>query len=369
MKTAARSIVIIAFVALAVMLATCSQTKEKQKSATDEIIIKKTAEPAGPAGPHKDYHKSLHATGEGMRHWYEAKDGFMRVTGKPYDELSCKGCHAPTCDKCHTKKEVETKTFTGTEAGKKENCISCHVRMNAAANMDKKLKIEDVHADMACTDCHNSKDIHGDGNAYVSMRDEGAVSASCSAADCHGGIDMEKRPHKVHKDKLACIACHMSSSISCYNCHFDKVVETKKRKGNFIPVKSWTMLVNFRGKVTTGNAQTLVCKGKKFVAYVPHFTHSVVKEAKTCADCHGSDAAKKMIKGESVSMGEFKDGKLEPFKGVVPFVPELIQWPWLDKDGDKWVKMKSDEKPLIQKAAYVEPLTKEQLEKLAKPEK
>ena len=26
---------------------------------------------------------SLHHTGEGMRYWYEAKDGFMAITGHP----------------------------------------------------------------------------------------------------------------------------------------------------------------------------------------------------------------------------------------------------------------------------------------------
>ena len=30
------------------------------------------------------YHKSLHATGEGMRYWYEKEDGFMQITGIPY---------------------------------------------------------------------------------------------------------------------------------------------------------------------------------------------------------------------------------------------------------------------------------------------
>jgi len=29
------------------------------------------------------FSSSLHHTGEGMRYWYEAKDGFMAITGIP----------------------------------------------------------------------------------------------------------------------------------------------------------------------------------------------------------------------------------------------------------------------------------------------
>ena len=77
---------------------------------------------------------------------------------------------------------------------------------------------------------------------------------------------MTIKPHKKHKKKnIACAACHVSSTVTCVNCHFDKFLEEKKRQGNFFAGKSWTLLVNHEGKVTTGNAQTLVSKGKKFV--------------------------------------------------------------------------------------------------------
>ena len=34
------------------------------------------------------FEKSLHFTGQGMRYWYEAEDGFMKITEVPYDLLS-----------------------------------------------------------------------------------------------------------------------------------------------------------------------------------------------------------------------------------------------------------------------------------------
>ena len=114
----------------------------------------------------------------------------------------------------------------------------------------------------------------------------------------------------------------------------------------------------------TGNAQTLVGKGKKFVSYVPYFTHSIVKEGKKCEDCHGNEAATKMLNGEKFKMGSFKDGKLTHAKGIIPFVPDKLEWPWLDKQDDKWVELKSDEEPIIQNAAYAEPLTESQLKML-----
>ena len=44
------------------------------------------------------FQKSLHATGEGMRYWYEEQGGFMAVTKIRYAQLSCKNCHVQSCD-------------------------------------------------------------------------------------------------------------------------------------------------------------------------------------------------------------------------------------------------------------------------------
>jgi hypothetical protein len=319
--------------------------------------------------------KSLHATGEGMRYWYEEENGFMQVMGIPYKDKSigCTNCHADSCDKCHAEEKDGKMVFTTEKAKKQETCLKCHARAGAGMKFDKKAGIEDVHfaMGMGCTDCHSDVDVHGDGKSYKSMRSPDAVKVSCSAKECHDQLDKTTPYHKVHNqnEKIDCCACHVSSTITCVNCHFDDFLARggKRVSGeNFLPGKSWTLLVNHEGKVTTGNAQTLVGKGKKFVTYVPYFTHSIVKKGRNCSDCHGADAALKMAKGEAVDMATFADGKLTHAEGVIPFIPELINWPWLDKDKDgKWVELKSDEKPIVQNAAYAEPLTPEQLKKLS----
>ncbi len=321
------------------------------------------------------FDKSLHATGEGMRYWYEEENGFLQVTGIPYNDkrIGCTNCHADSCDKCHAEKKGDVMVFTTEKAKKNETCLKCHARAGAAMKFDKKAGIEDVHMamGMGCVDCHSEVDVHGDGKSYSSMRSPNAVKVSCSAKGCHDELDTTTPYHKVHKknEKIHCNACHVSSTITCVNCHFDDFVARggKRVAGeNFFPGKSWILLVNHAGKVTTGNAQTLVGKGKKFVSYVPYFTHSIVKKGRNCSDCHGADAAVKMAKGEAVDIATFADGKLSHAQGVIPFIPELIKWPWLDKDKDgKWVELKSDEKPIIQNGAYAEPLTPEQLKKLS----
>ena len=87
------------------------------------------------------FDNSLHATGEGMRYWYEEEGGFMQVTGIPYKDLGCKSCHANSCDKCHAEKEGDNMVFTLKKANKKETCLKCHARAGAAAKFDKKAGV------------------------------------------------------------------------------------------------------------------------------------------------------------------------------------------------------------------------------------
>jgi hypothetical protein len=341
--------------------------EEKKEEKEQKPADSKTKE-AVPEQCKSFFFKSLHATGEGMRYWYEEQGGFMQVTGIPYKDLGCKSCHADSCDKCHAEEKDGKMVFTVEKANKKEICLACHKRAGAAAKFDKKAGIKDVHtaAGLVCSDCHKGMDVHGDGKEYHSMRDPEAVKVSCTSKECHDEVDMDIPPHKKHVKNIDCAACHVSSTITCVNCHFDDFLKRKKRVAgaNFFPNKSWTLLVNHEGKVTTGNAQTLVGKGKKFVVYVPYFTHSIVKEGRKCEDCHGNEAAANMLKGEQVEMAAYKDGKLTHAQGVIPFVPEQLKWPWLDKDGEKWKELDNDEKPIVQKACYVKPLSKRQLRML-----
>lgn len=323
------------------------------------------------------FHKSLHATGEGMRKWYEEEGGFMNVTKMPYKDLGCKNCHACSCDRCHAeKKEDGTMTFSVARAGKKELCLECHSRAKVTFKFDTQQKIDDVHMSQGfqCTECHKSEDIHGDGKKYSSMRDEGAVKAKCT--NCHSMEDLEKdkdknRSHKKHLKNIDCAACHVSNTLTCYNCHFDKFLETGKKPGNFVPAKDWLLLVNYKGKVTSGNIQSLVYKGKKFVAYVPYFTHSVPGKGRACGDCHGTDAAKTLAEGKEITVTTWnaEQKKVDSIGGVIPYAEGKLRWLFLDKKDGEWIPMDGTKPDFVQNAAYAEPLTEKQLKLLAKPYK
>jgi hypothetical protein len=303
-----------------------------------------------------------------MRYWYEEPNGLKSITNIPYQQLSCKECHAESCDQCHAKVEGEKCTYSVEKAKNTNTCLACHSRAKAIFETGRKEGTLDVHiaAGMTCADCHKGADVHGDGTMRHSMRDEGAVTASCT--NCHKPKEEEIRPHKVHRDKLDCLSCHVSNSMSCLNCHIDSFAATGKKEGNFLPpVQDWLLLINHKGKITSGTVQTAVYKDKKFIAYAPYFTHSIQAKAKECADCHGN-AAMELLKNEKpIPMAEFKDGKMVSFKGVVPLVPDKLKWDFVTKDGDNWVVIESNEPAKVQFAGYGEPLTKVQVKKMAIP--
>jgi hypothetical protein len=199
------------------------------------------------------------------------------------------------------------------------------------------------------------------------MRDSEGVKTACT--DCHEP-DEEIKAHTVHNNKLDCAACHIANTTSCLNCHFDKFLEQKTRKGNFFaPCQSWTLLVNYRGKVTSGNVQTLVYRQKKFIAYAPYFTHAVQAKARECQDCHGNEAVRRIASGKMVPMATFSQGKMVSWKGVVPLIPDKLKWDFADKRGDQWILLDTGEKPVVQFACYAKSLTGEQLKKLSRSQK
>jgi hypothetical protein len=315
---------------------------------------------------------SLHHTGEGMRYWYEAKDGFMAISGVPYDALGCKNCHAQSCDDCHLKKTEAGLAYSTQTARSSETCLKCHAREKATAKYDETNACMGVHAksNMDCVDCHSKKEIHGDGNAYSSMRQDGAMETACT--DCHTKDATEypalpgTRSHTVHKGKLACNACHVQNSMTCYNCHFGVLAKTKCKPKSFAAkAKDFLLLVKYKGKVTSGTMQSLVGKNNEpFISYVPYFTHSIMREGRKCEQCHATEAVKTLAASKEFTPAVFKDGKLEFYKGIIPVIPELLNWPFLEKKGDAWVQFEPKTKPLVQMALYAEPFTPEDLKNL-----
>jgi len=319
--------------------------------------------------------KSLHFTGEGMRHWYEEEGGFMQITKIPYDQLDCKSCHVKSCDQCHAKKKGAKLVFSPRKARDINTCLPCHSREGLTFRFDGERENLDVHlaAGMVCADCHWRYDIHGDGRFRPSMRHPKGVRARCETCHVHQEkespeFDSNTVSHEVHGDKLDCAACHVRDTMACYNCHFDRFLETGTKKGNFIPMKDWLLLINYEGKVTSGSAMTLVYKNKKFVAYVPYFTHSISSQGRGCHDCHGNVAVTKMKRGEKVAVVDFKNKEIVSWKGVVPVVEGKLEWAFLNRTKKAWEQITTRDNPLVQFAAYGTALTEEQFNKMAEKE-
>lgn len=319
-----------------------------------------------------EFETSLHHTGEGMRYWYEEVGGFKNITGVAYADLTCNECHVDNCGRCHTESDPAKISAGDPKPRKMETCLTCHARAAFVIKSDEAAGIKDVHraAGLVCADCHKN-DVHGDGIEYLSMRDPGAVKATCLG--CHGQgannaakFDATTRSHAVHKGEVDCNACHVTSSAMCYNCHFDSFLETGKKEGNFIPVRGATLLVTYEGVVTAGSAQPLVGKERAFLAIGPYYTHSVMKEGRTCPDCHANEAVSAIRGGGKFSVSTFEDGKLSVHQGVIPVVDGKLKWVFLDKDESGW-KILPEADPTIQYVGEGNSLTEAQMRKLALP--
>ncbi len=316
--------------------------------------------------------QSLHYTGEGMRHWYEDAGGFKQITKIPYDQLDCKTCHVKSCDTCHADSKGEKHFFSEKKAKDMNTCMPCHSREGLTFKFDGEREQLDVHisAGMVCSDCHYRSDVHGDGRFRQSMRHPKGVRASCE--ECHveqeresPEFDPNTESHSVHGNKLACAACHVRSTVSCYNCHFDTFLKTGERKGNFVPMKDWLLLINHEGKVTSGNVQTLVYQNKKFVAYAPYFTHSISAEGRLCDDCHQNKAVQRIQNGGKVPVVGFENGQMLTWKGVVPVMKGKLDWVFLNKTESGWDSIADQAPPVEQYVGFGTPLTAEQFERLA----
>lgn len=313
--------------------------------------------------------RSLHYTAKGMGYWYSKQNGGLEVvTGVPYEKLGCKNCHIAGCDRCHKAEKTDRDckvNFYSAKAGKNQAmCLECHAREKAMIGIDHKAKQEDVHIvqGMVCNDCHSAREMHGDGIEYDSMRQPHAMDTRCEK--CHDSVKPTEA-HTVHEGKLDCKACHVRHVVSCANCHFDTMVQTGKRTA--VPVWGWVFLMNHAGKVTSASMQTFVAKGNKtFLMFAPHMSHSIMKEGRTCDGCHATETMKKASQGK-LELLWMQDGKVVNLKGAIP-VSDAVEYQctYLDRQNDQWVPIKGPEKPVRQYVAFGKPLTKEQLEKLAK---
>jgi hypothetical protein len=129
-------------------------------------------------------------------------------------------------------------------------------------------------------------------------------------------------------------------------------------------MKSWLLLINYEGRVTSGSAMTLVYQNKKFIAYVPYFTHSVAAEGRDCDECHQNSAVLKIQKGENVPVVDFQNGRVTPWEGVVPVIEGKLDWVFLNRTEEGWEPVSAEAAPMVQFAAFGSPLTESQFREL-----
>jgi hypothetical protein len=312
------------------------------------------------------FNSSLHYTARGMAYWYDkANGGLETITGIPYQDLDCKNCHVTSCDACH-KTTVDNKpAYSRTIARNQDTCLRCHKRLATIFQIDKNNNQQNVHAvkGMECMECHTAREMHGDGIEYKSMRQPDARDVHCGK--CH----QTAKPsisHKVHRDKLDCNACHVRHVVSCTNCHIETSIKEGKRVS--IPVSGWVFLINYNGKVTSGNMQTFVAPGSKtFLIFAPQNSHSVMKEGRKCDDCHGTEIVRKVREGR-LSLTWLEDGTVRNAKGVIPVVNGVTyEAVYQNYKEGKWIPIENPPSPKMQYAAFGEPLSSEQLKKLSMP--
>ncbi|MDD8014264.1 MAG: hypothetical protein PHX45_01115 [Acidobacteriota bacterium] len=316
--------------------------------------------------PENFYENSLHYTSRGLEYWYAKEQGGLeRITGIPFSELPCAGCHVRSCDTCHKKESGGKASYSLEPARAQEVCQNCH----GIESLEKVKKNPedpglDVHfkQGMKCMDCHTAREIHGDGTPYNSAQDPGAMDAKCE--NCHNP-QSECPSHAAHKGKVDCNACHVRDLTSCCNCHFDTRV--KEGKSVSLPLKNLLSLVNHDNRVTLGTLHTFVYENKTMMTFAPSFPHSVMKEGRTCEDCHATPLLRDIREGKFQPV-RFENGELKNVQGIVP-VPEGWKWgfPFLNFEKGRWVPIENPAEPLVNFAGYSAPLTREQLARLEEP--
>ena len=360
--------------------------------------------PVAADSPGATFGTSLHATRAGKETYYSnpitsthpiPMGGFENLTEVPYDDLVCKKCHGPTyadgtpvdddtympgCRDCHAGFPVSEYPVEDS------TCLGCHSRQRV-----ERMFFSDVHRDMdfGCMDCHVKEEMHGDGTAYASLQEPGAIKTRCT--NCHDEAALE--PHRFHQHTASvdCSACHVQSVITCNSCHFESELAGVKRWYVQTPSQGFKFLGNKDGKVKTFSYQSLTFEGQTHYVLAPYTAHSITLEGIKCRNCHeqGGGGGKGLLDhplrtpiNEYVQTGKitvtrWDDGTkmLDGPRGTIPIPPdwkEALQFDFVTYIGDLtappirdpslWRFLKSG--PDMVDMPYGEPLTEEQMEAL-----
>ena len=314
------------------------------------------------------YLSSLHYTSRGMAYWYGKENGGLEgLTDIPFasPKLDCTNCHVKSCDVCHKTVAEDMMLYSVEAAQNQDICLNCHKREKALMKIDRDANQVDVHVSrqMQCVNCHDAKDVHGDGKEYNSMKQPGAIDTKCE--QCHPSVP-GSTSHTIHGDKLECKACHVRHVVSCQNCHIETIINERKRVD--MKVSGWVFLMNYEDKVTSANTQTFVAPGNKtFILFAPQNSHSIMKEGRKCGECHGTDIVKQAQRGK-VTLTWLENSELRNLKGVIPVVEGVdYDCVYQDYKEGKWLPIDNPPTPMLQYSGYGKPLTRDQLKKMALP--
>jgi hypothetical protein len=256
---------------------------------------------------------SLHETGQGKIEYYSAANGgFERFTGKPYTDPGCIGCHSSTdgrppvsgrtCDRCHTTADPQlgAEDVDDSWDPATSKCLSCHSRQKAEIGAwppwDPPTAWTDVHRDMGfgCMDCHTPEDVHGDGTAYNSLQDIGAIDANCT--NCHDPAD-HSTSTDPHAGAVACASCHAQTVTTCNNCHFEAELAGAGKVFPTPPKSGWILLANRLKRDGSGETEVYPANfqsvkyttdagdSTSYVAF-GYYTPHTIGTGRDCSACH-----------------------------------------------------------------------------------
>jgi hypothetical protein len=310
---------------------------------------------ASPQSNEPFYQRSLHFTTRGFAHWYAKEQGGPElITGQAFASIGCGDCHVGSCDVCH-RKDADGKASYSLQAARSEAaCAKCH-----SVPTGEKARA-DVHASrgMTCMSCHNTREIHGTGVAYATYAEPGAVETKCE--NCHDATKC--KAFTVHRGRVDCSACHARAADQCHNCHLETKLRDKKSLS--VPLKNVLFLVNHEGRVTAGTFLSYTYGKKTMITFGRSFSHSVVKQGRGCAECHGTKTVADLAENRFRLMA-WENGTIRGVEGVIPVV-DGVRWNavFLDRLGDEWVRLEGAAEPLIQYSAYCTPLSRDQLARM-----
>ncbi|MFO7817020.1 MAG: hypothetical protein R6V39_05000 [Desulfovibrionales bacterium] len=210
-------------------------TSNKEQAHSGDFVRSPSSSPEAACA---DCHYDIVQNVDGSLHqqgWGQKNSVVMRMGKQSFEQLpegihqgyeqNCATCHA-SCGDCHvTRPEIgggglyKGHDFQRTP-DMRDNCVACHSSRGGHAYFGLGAGTRpDIHLTQAgfeCVDCHDQKNVHGDGNVYAT-RYESPLNPSCQ--DCHPGLEQANAYHEAHVGDLDCQICHSQVYNNCGSCH------------------------------------------------------------------------------------------------------------------------------------------------------